>query len=55
MCVCVLAMMKGWGRKTFWGSFNTGACSFSHTERGGGAPIFSTPLKNGSAKSFTLT
>ena len=31
----VLAMLKGGGDKMFQGSFNSGACSFSHTEGGG--------------------
>ena len=53
----VLAMLKG-GHNKFWGSFDTLARSFSHTEwvgRGGGAKRFH-PLKGGwGAKSFTLS
>ena len=32
----VLAILKG-GHKKFWGSFNMGAWSFSHSDGGGGA------------------
>ena len=59
----VLAMLKR-GHKTFWGSFNTGALSFSHTERwmqkvstlkkkrggGGGENLF--PVLKGGGKKF---
>ena len=37
------------GHKTFWGSFNNGALSFSHIEVGGGCKRFSPLKKRGGA------
>ena len=38
----ILAMLMGWmwGHNKFSGSFNMGACSLRHTERGGGREKF---------------
>ena len=43
------------GHNTFWGSFNMGASSFSHSDVwGGGAKRF-PPFKRRAARSFTLS
>ena len=49
----VLAMLKVEGHNKFWGSFNTGAWSFSHTDWGDAKSFH--PVKSGNAESFTLS
>ena len=50
------AMLKGWGHKLFWGSFNTRASSFSRTEGEGHklCPLFNSGATRSLATSGSL-